>query len=80
MLFEAEEQKKEIPVNVDRFRRGEGTYLIVRFRNKADLDKFADLIDEPRLKAAKKNSLEKIQWHADKNRRDAMSQFFEDEE
>jgi hypothetical protein len=75
MLFE-DEEKKPIDINVPRFRRGDGTFTVVRFRNKADLDAFADLIDEPRLKTMKPKSQMKIKWSAEKTERDAMSQFF----
>lgn len=77
MLFE--EEKKPVDPNVARMRRGDGTFTLIRFRNKKDLDAFADLIDEPRLKGMRKDSQMHIKWHAAKDKRDAMSQFFGDD-
>lgn len=77
MLFE--EEKKPIQIEIPRMRRGDGTFTLIRFRNKKDLDAFADLIDEPRLKGMKKDSQMHIKWHAAKDKRDAMSQFFGDD-
>ena len=77
MLFE--EEKKPIQIDIPRMRRGQGTFTIFRFKNKADLDAFADLIDEPRLKGMRKDSQMSIKWHAAKDKRDAMSQFFGDD-
>lgn len=74
MLFETE--KEEINPDVPRFRRGEGAFMMVRFRNKADLNKFAELIDEPQLKQMSVGELKKIQWHADKDVRDALGGLF----
>ena len=47
MLFEEEE--KPVNVHVERTRRGEGTFVIVRFRNRDDLNRFADILDQPHL-------------------------------
>lgn len=79
MLFE-DTEKEEINPEVPRFRRGDGAFVVIRFRNKADLIKFANLVDEPQLKTMKSGSTKKIKWHADKDKRDAIGQFFGDDE
>lgn len=76
MLFE--EENKTIDINVHRLQRAEGLNLNFRFRNKADLIEFANLIDAPELKSMKYNGFKKITWYADKNTRDKLNQFFED--
>lgn len=75
MLFD-EESKTEIDPNVERFRRGGGTYAMIRFRNKEDLYTFADLVDQPQLKTMQKNSKTKITWVADESERNALGAFF----
>jgi hypothetical protein len=79
MLFE-DEEKKPIQIEIPRMRRGKGVFTIMRFRNKKDLEEFADLIDEPRLKGMKKDTQMHIKWHAAKDKRNAMSQFFGEDE
>lgn len=74
MLFEETEEKPKI--HVERSRRGDGTFVIVRFRNRNDLVKFADIIDQPHLKTMKKDSYEKIVWHADVEKRGTLDTFF----
>ena len=75
MLFEDEEDQKP-KIHVERMRRGEGTFVIVRFRNRNDLVKFADILDQPHLKTLKKDSYEKIVWHADAEKRGTLDTFF----
>lgn len=78
MLYE-DEEKKPVDPNVARMRRGTGTFAVVRIRNKTDLDALADLLDEPRLKGMKRDTTMNLKWHAAKHERDAMSQFFGDD-
>jgi len=56
--------------------RGEGRFVMVRFRNKADLAKFADLLGMPHLKAMKKHSQTKLKWSVDKAVNEPLSEFF----
>jgi hypothetical protein len=75
MLFE-EEFTKPSP-EIERKKRGTGRFIMVRFRNKADLDKLADLLDEPWLKGVKKGSTTKMKWSVDKSVSDPLSSFME---
>lgn len=76
MLYDNTEKEK-VSVEVERYTRGEGTFAIMRFRNKEDLIEFADLIDEPQIKNTKRNSLKKIVWHGDAEQRNSLSSLFE---
>lgn len=78
-LFDEIEEKKPIDTNVARMRRGEGTFVVLRIRNNTDLDQLADILDEPRLKSMKRGETKQIKWHHSQNQRNAIGQFFEDE-
>ena len=73
-MFDEKEQPK---VTVERLKRGDGTFVMVRFRNKTDLCEFADLIDVPHLKTLKKDTTYRFQWYKDSNKRNPLDQFFE---
>lgn len=75
MLYE-EDFTKPSP-EIERKKRGEGRFIMVRFRNKTDLNKFADLFDEPWIKGMKKGSTAKLRWSVDKTRTDPLSSFME---
>ena len=75
MLFE-EDFTKPSP-EIERKKRGTGRFIMVRFRNKADLNKFADLLEVPWIKGMKKGSTVKLKWSVDKSRTDPLSSFME---
>ena len=66
---------KKVDIKVDRMVRGEGTFAMIRFRNKNDLNTFADLLDLPQLKAMKSGESRKLKWSANKEAADPFSQF-----
>lgn len=79
MLYDGE-VKTDVS-KVERYRRGEGSFALFRFRNKEDLIKFAELLDEPRLKSMKPGDPDmKIKWHADSSKRNALGNFFGDDD
>ena len=77
MLYEEEENFQKAGPDVERFRRGSGQYVLIRVRNRADLNEFADAIDVPQLKAAKVNSWSKITWSRDEKINNPLADFME---
>jgi hypothetical protein len=73
MLFEDEIKPK---IQIERAKRGSGTFVVVRVRNREDLNELADKLDIPYLKTIKKGSEEKIVWHSDKAKRGTLDDFF----
>lgn len=74
MLFDEPEDNTKPSPHIDRMRRGDGRFVMVRFRNKADLDKFADILEIPHIKAFKKGS-HKIKWSADTQKNNPLGDF-----
>ena len=72
-----EETTTRTSFKVERLVRGEGRFVVVRFRNRGDLNNFADLLDAPQLKQIKKHTIEKLTWSCDKSVTDPFSSFME---
>jgi hypothetical protein len=53
MLWDEEEKFEKPSPEIERKKRGEGVFVIVRFRNRDDLSQFADKIGAPHLKLMK---------------------------
>jgi len=73
MLFEDKEKPEVV---IPRMRIGDGMFVRVRFRNREDLCKFADILDQPHLKMMKKNTVENIVWHANPEKRRTLDSLF----
>ncbi len=76
MLYE-DLEKEKVKIDQQRLQREGGTWATIRFRNKKDLDDFAEILDLPHLKAMKNGSRIKATWESDVNKRNALGDFFE---
>lgn len=76
MLYE-DLEKEKVKIDQQRLQREGGTWATIRFRNKKDLDDFADILDLPHLKGMKYGSRIKATWESDESKRNALGDFFE---
>ena len=64
------------PAVVERIRRGDGIFVVVRFRNMKDVNAFSDLINTPVIRSMKRKKLLKVRWDADERQRTGLTDFF----
>lgn len=75
MLWDEPEDFTKPSPEIAKKSRGEGRFIIVRFRNRKDLCDFADKLDLSYLKGMKAGTLQKLRWSVDKEVSDPLSAF-----